>query len=386
MKRSSPQAGIRNASPDGVAEGVRLLQQGEHRRAIECFEACLGTRPVPADALHYRGLALFQLGDKEAGLASVRESIALAPTRLQYRQNLGGILLEEKRFDEARAEFDAIAAQRPDDYLALGSLCQALYRLGRHQEAVVAGQRCLEAKDRAFSGSATSPMNPVVPAFDPRARERNVIAYSLWGQDSFYLEGMLANAEAAPHLYPEWHVRVYCDESVPASVVADLARRQVQVVRMPGDRNGNFGLFWRFLVADDPGVDRFLCRDADSPLTLKERGAVDEWVDSGRPFHLMRDNALHCELVLAGLWGGVRGWLPPLAEPARQFYAGFRGRWSDQIFLRERLWPVIGPNALAHDSHYRLRETRPFPGFGRLPPGRHVGGAFPRGQDSRMPF
>ena len=374
-------------APSQVAEGVRLLQMGDHRRAIACFEGCLRSPHPPVDALHYRGLALYQLGEREAGLAGVRESVDAAPDRLSYRQNLGGILLGEKRFDEAREQFQAIVDRNPEDFLALGSLCQSLYRLGRNDAARDAGQRCLAVKDARYSDSLSpSASSDQSKPFNPAVRERNVIAYSLWGKDPLYLEGMLANAAAAPYLYPEWTVRVYCDETVPVSVMADLNRQHVQVVRVSGDRNGNFGLFWRFFVADDPGVDRFLCRDADSPLTLRERGAVDEWIDSGRSFHLMRDNILHCELVMAGLWGGVTGVLPKVEPMARRYYEGYRGRWVDQLFLREQLWRIIGPLALTHDSQYRLRETRPFPSFGRLPAGKHVGGSFPRSQDGRMLF
>lgn len=386
MNRNSPNKTVSVATPPSVAEGVRLLQLGEHRKAIACFEACLKLRPVPADALHYRGLALYQLGEREAGLAGVRESIALAPARLPYRQNLGGILLGEKAWAEAEVEFSAIVEACPEDFVALGSLCQARYRQGLHAQAIAAGQRCLEAKNAAFLKPRGNVQKALVPPFDPLARARNVIAYSVWGQDAIYLDGILSNARAAPHLYPEWTVRVYCDDSVPSSLTADLTRLGVQVVRIAGSGHGNRGLFWRFQVADDPAVDRYLIRDADSPLTLRERGAVEAWIDSGRAFHLMRDNILHCELVLAGLWGGVRGALPALAPMVDAFYARFRGRWGDQIFLREKLWSVIGPQSLTHDRHYSLGDSRPFPEFGRLLPGQHVGGSFPRSTDNRMHF
>ena len=34
-----------------------------------------------------------------------------------------------------------------------------------------------------------------------------------------------------------------------------------------------FGLFWRFLVEDDPEVDLYLVRDADAVMNVKERWA-----------------------------------------------------------------------------------------------------------------
>jgi hypothetical protein len=50
-----------------------------------------------------------------------------------------------------------------------------------------------------------------------------------------------------------------------------------------------FGMLWRFTVAADPTVDRFIVRDVDSRLNYRERLAVEEWIQSGRPIHIMRD-------------------------------------------------------------------------------------------------
>ena len=40
-------------------------------------------------------------------------------------------------------------------------------------------------------------------------------------------------------------------------------------------KGGIAGMFWRFLVADDPTVDRFIIRDSDSRLNARERFAVE---------------------------------------------------------------------------------------------------------------
>lgn len=395
LNQSNLRSNKSTESSEKLAEGMRLLQRGEHRQAIACFDACLLMAPLLVDALHFRGLALYQVGEKEDGLIAVKQSIEIAPDRLAYRQNLGGILLGEQRFEEASIEFQSIVKLRPDDFLALGSLCQAYYRLGRHAEAIISGQQCLDVKNSKFCREANIDLKSKtghleayesIPVFDSVDRSKNVIAYSLWGNQAVYMNGILTNAAAAAHLFPEWTMRVYYDDSVPVSVITDLRKMGVQLMHQTGSSQGNFGLFWRFFVSDDPNVDRFLCRDADSPLTIKERIAVEDWIDSGLPFHLMRDNILHCELVLAGLWGGVRGFLPKIEPLARQFFMNFRGRWADQIFLREQCWSYIGPRSLSHDTYYNILNRRPFPNYGRLPAGRHVGGAFPRDHDNRMLF
>ena len=55
--------------------------------------------------------------------------------------------------------------------------------------------------------------------------------------------------------------------------------------------------------------------------------------------------------------------------------AQYGGRWADQVFLRQEVWPRIRPVALAHDSVFQIARSRPFPEGSDLAPGRHVGGA-----------
>ena len=78
-------------------------------------------------------------------------------------------------------------------------------------------------------------------------------------------------------------MRVYLDGSVPAPVVGELERLGAQLVRAddPAMGGGIGGMFWRFLVAADEQVDRFIVRDSDSRLNARERLAVEEWIASG---------------------------------------------------------------------------------------------------------
>ena len=44
-------------------------------------------------------------------------------------------------------------------------------------------------------------------------------------------------------------------------------------------------MFWRYYIADDASVDRYLVRDADSRLSVREARAVEEWILSGVRTH-----------------------------------------------------------------------------------------------------
>jgi hypothetical protein len=256
-------------------------------------------------------------------------------------------------------------------------LATAHGRLGQLAESRFHGTRCLELKDAAItSGPALDLSKVPVPPFDPARAERNIISFSLFGDNERYIRTAILNARAARFLYLGWTCHFYIDDSVPAEVAQALGAEGARLLKVNGLPTDPFGTFWRFLVADDPEVDRYIVRDADSVVNIRECVAVQEWLVSGRHFHLMRDNFDHGELILAGMWGGVRGALPTIGPWAQRYLASrtdLLGRTADQEFLRDQLWPTIRASVLTHDSQFAFGDRRDFPAVGRLPEGCYVG-------------
>ena len=193
----------------------------------------------------------------------------------------------------------------------------------------------------------------------------NIVSFSLWGQQPKYVTGMIRNAELCARIYPDWQCRVYCGRSVPRDAIARLeSLTHVRVVAMP-DAGDWTGMLWRFTAADDRDADAVVFRDADSRLNPRERSAVDAWLASARPIHVMRDHPHHTAPMLGGMWGSRRGAIADLSSRIGSFRAA--DRWqTDQEFLAERVWPLVRAHALEHDE-YDAR--RPFPT-------RRVGRAF----------
>jgi hypothetical protein len=257
--------------------------------------------------------------------------------------------------------------------------------------AVVHGQRLLEIKSESTMKSAgvsaqarsTRWVEPV-PEFRPNDRlnpERNVVCFTLWGDEPKYTYNAVLNARLVPRVYPGWRARFYVDQTVPDEIIEALEKFGARVIHVASDSRTHLKLFWRFLASDDPMVERFICRDCDALVNEREKAAVDEWLSSGRRFHVMRDHPEHAELIMAGMWGGVAGLLPKLSDQAVMYYERHeqKWRWVDQDFLREKVWPVIAEDCLIHDSVYRMgADTRDFPAGSELPPGEHVGGYRPR--------
>ena len=247
---------------------------------------------------------------------------------------------------------------------------------GDREGAAQHGTRSLELKDAACEPAPA--LTPSVTPINLEEPRRNIISFSLWGQDPRYLTGAMKNAVVARYLYPGWTARFYIDESVPQACRDYIMQQGGQLVlaprEWPADR---FGLFWRFLVEDDENINIYVVRDADSVMNIKERVAVEDWLASGRAFHVMRDLPTHSELILAGMWGAHRGNIGDMrTRVLNHVNDGAKklgNRITDQEFLRWRIWPIVRQDVMVHDAYLNFGNPNRFRGEFALPSAYHVG-------------
>ena len=87
----------------------------------------------------------------------------------------------------------------------------------------------------------------------------------------------------------------------------------------------------------DPQVSHMVSRDLDSLISKREAAAVQEWLDSDKSFHFMRDHPAHGIEILGSGWG-VR-----LAELERTFIdSAFIVASKDPMFWANR--DAYGPD------------------------------------------
>jgi len=254
-------------------------------------------------------------------------------------------------------------------------MCSCLGHYGRLDEAREHGTAALRLKDE--SAPAVPPREFHLAGLDLANPARQVIAFSLFGSEQRYIRGALNNTVVARYLYPGWTPRFYVDESVPEEARRLLAQNGGQIVAVAGLPAADYGLFWRFLVEDDPNVGLYLVRDADSVMNVKERAAVAAWLRSGRAFHVMRDHIQHSELMLAGMWGAHRGNLGQMTPKLRSFVSGLGMRVNfvhrDQHFLRTEIWPIVRQSVYVNDDQFGFGEVHLYDPDYALPRSMHIG-------------
>lgn len=374
--------GTPGTSLDDMRRQARELHAaGRLQEAIQLqvavVDAAARSGQIQASDYHRLGVMLFVVKDFAAAAQAFEWARKQDPNYPDVSLNLGLCLILIERPSDAIVELHRAEQDGPDNLDLIDGLAHAYGKVGDLAKAKVYGERSLLAKDRLTrqppAGFAL-PTHPPPPFRIDRPQE-NVISFSLFGSQERYLRGAVKNAIIASGLYPGWRCRYYCDETVPAPARKALSEAGAEVRMMPKPPRAADGLFWRFLVADDPTVVRFLIRDCDSVINIRERRAVDEWLTSGRFYHTMRDHAAHTDLLLAGLWGGTARLLPPLQKMLEGF--GYNpiteSRTADQLFLGRVVWPMIKDHILIHDRVYRVFGAKDFPPGADLPPDRHVG-------------
>ena len=348
------------------ADVHRLWLDGHRHDAIKAAMDVVNAhdRPKPADLLLQCAYYLFAIGDERGAGQFIEFFIDDYPEHEELLLNLAVAQRRSGQMEKALDTLNRLLAINPDNRVGLDAITETYAKLGQLDKAKEAGTRILTLKDQ---DNRTAPVEWHLPEETIVERLKksdggNVIAFSLWGDRPTYLRGALDNMLAQPSVYPQWTMRYYVDDTVPDDVVDALRGLGADIVFEPVGQSLRQKLAWRFKVANDVTVGRFLVRDVDSCVSLRERHAVDEWMASDRWFHVMRDWWSHTDLILAGMWGGIAGVLPDLDTMLSKYQAPTMEMPNiDQWFLRDCVWPMVRSSCLIHDRYFDALNARRWP-------------------------
>ncbi len=188
---------------------------------------------------------------------------------------------------------------------------------------------------------------------------KKIISFSIWGNEYRYLGGALQNVELANHYYPDWVCRFYIGGSTNIDFINKLESfSNVEIINM-SEMGDYTGMTWRFLAISDPEVEITIIRDADSRLHEREVVLVNEWIDSDKSFHIIRDHKFHTAKIMGGMWGSKKGIIPNMGELLENYQLG--DYWqTDQNFLRDIIYHKVKNISMSHD-YFGVIDNKPFP-------------------------
>lgn len=143
MNRSKSSKSQKISIADALQMAIAVHQGGNPRLASEHYGAILQAAPDHPDAMHYLGLASWQLGKKDIALRQMARVLELAPGYVEARNNLGNMQKESGSHADAESSYRAVLAAQPGFAQAHNNLGVVLKAQGRAAEAVDCYQAAL---------------------------------------------------------------------------------------------------------------------------------------------------------------------------------------------------------------------------------------------------
>ncbi|QQJ97268.1 tetratricopeptide repeat protein [Burkholderia ambifaria] len=134
-----------NDIQQALQEALTHHQAGRLGEAKTLYDAILHAQPGQPDAMHFLGLLACQLKQYDAGLVLMERSLAERPDA-SYFNNLGNMLRECGRLDDAIAHYRRAVALRPDYPEAHNNLGNALRDAHDPAEAMQSCSRAIELR------------------------------------------------------------------------------------------------------------------------------------------------------------------------------------------------------------------------------------------------
>jgi hypothetical protein len=172
-----------------------------------------------------------------------------------------------------------------------------------------------------------------------------IISYSLWGNNQKYIIGAQKNIELAKKFFPDWKVKIYVSTNTNFIYESD----NLEIIYRT-ETQSQEGCFWRFEACDSDDI--VIIRDLDDRLSERHRFVVDEWLNSDKDIHIIRDHPNHVYPIMAGLWGCRKGILKGLSVlikswENKDYYT------TDQNFLSQVLYKYIIQKSMIHDDFHK---------------------------------
>ena len=186
---------------------------------------------------------------------------------------------------------------------------------------------------------------------------KKIIAFALWGDNPKYTIGAIKNANLSKEFYPDWISRFYVHKDVDISIINEIKSAQNTEISIVNETPDWKSMFWRFFPVFDNDTECFICRDCDSRLSDREVAAVNEWSNSDKLVHIMRDHPWHRFVMLGGMIGFKKEAFGILINSLSNFNPT-NEYGTDYVFFNNVLYPQVKGLSLVHDEFF---EKKPFP-------------------------
>src|SRR5581483_5366740 len=101
----APAAPTELSYPEALQWAMRLHRKGDLETAERLYLKLHEAVPTDPNPIHYAGVLLHQRGRSEDGLRLIQQSIQMDASVASWHNNLGNVLLDTGRLDDAAAAY-----------------------------------------------------------------------------------------------------------------------------------------------------------------------------------------------------------------------------------------------------------------------------------------
>ena len=188
--------------------------------------------------------------------------------------------------------------------------------------------------------------------------DKKIVSFSLYGHDKRYFNNLELCIESYINIFPDWIVRVYVASDLPLEVMNVLWNYHCEVIIMKGSGIDFRYMYWRFLPLDDKNVSHVIIRDIDSLASTREKQMVNNWLESDKNLHIIRDHELHCFKIMGGIWGMKRH-KPDYGIKSKMLKYNMQNRYGSDLYFLETIYEQHLDDMLVNDVLHRYQNEQP---------------------------
>jgi hypothetical protein len=184
-----------------------------------------------------------------------------------------------------------------------------------------------------------------------------------------YLNGLKEILKTIDDFFSGWTVYIYHDGNFKFEDIniQSIKKNNVEF-KLVNDKNLN-AMQWRFLPIDEPDVELFISRDLDSRFSDREIQSINEWIESDKIVHIMRDHPHHHYEILGGMWGMKKVNEFNMCDSILEYNLkneyivekDWFEKWWDMNFLRDIIYKNFHLNSYVNAEYHTLESwSKPF--------------------------
>ena len=174
-----------------------------------------------------------------------------------------------------------------------------------------------------------------------------IFSFSLYGNKQIYTEGAIYNAKKIPIIFGnKWIIRFYVKD-VNIEIINKLKSLNCEIIDMTNSNIKN-GMFFRFLSIKKNNI--VMIRDCDSYVSYREKMMVNDFLNSKKKLHIIRDHPNHKEHMIGCSFGFNNSDIN-MEEIIKSTELKDIDRYNiDKFFLAKFIYPKYKNNILIIDS------------------------------------